>query len=51
MMTVDELYGDEASGSMQIGGSMWMVPPEQRDALSQNSTYSVTKTILVFYID
>ena len=33
------------------GCSVWTVSPEQCDAVSQNSTYYVTKAILVFYID
>lgn len=48
MLTVDALYGDEASGLCSRGQGVVCVngAPRQCDARSQNSTYYVTKAIL-----
>lgn len=50
MMTGEELYRDEVSVNVWMKGSVAMVLLEERDALSQNSSYNVTKLFSVPYI-
>lgn len=48
------VYAVGGQGVVCVNGAprtVWSCVPEQRDAVSQNSTYYVTKAILVFYID